>query len=445
MRVASWRVAMARSWVDTPVKPIIAPISTSRESPVFCWPTTAPASAARASVRYTPSLRRTWRSTLLLSASRIPRTFLPASVRPVYSKTGIRAGPAIRGPSPAVEGQAAQGATTTRSGPCAEEEQRRDAPAIGREATGVGWEDPPSLGHVLLRDAEDFRHAGHAADHLAGTVVHQRAHPVADRLPLDGPAVDVLQGELPEVIVQQHHLVDAGAPAVAGLVALIAAGRLVEHSAARLADRLRSEADLLQLLGRGQVRLAAILAEHAHQPLRQDPDERGGDQEGLDAHVHQAGDGPGGVVGVHGGEDQVAGERRLDGDLRRLQVADLADHDHVRVLAEEAAQAVRERQFDLRVHRGLRDSLQLVLDRILDGHDVEVGPVDLAQRRVERGGLAGAGRAGDEDDPVRPVDDRLHDAELLLVHPDLGEVEQHRALVEQTHHHPLAVDGGGGG
>jgi hypothetical protein len=26
---------------------------------------------------------------LLLSASRMPRTFLPASVRPVYSKTGM--------------------------------------------------------------------------------------------------------------------------------------------------------------------------------------------------------------------------------------------------------------------------------------------------------------------------------------------------------------------
>jgi len=51
IRVASWRVAMARSCVETPVKPSIAGMSTSRASPVFCSPTTAPASAARASVR----------------------------------------------------------------------------------------------------------------------------------------------------------------------------------------------------------------------------------------------------------------------------------------------------------------------------------------------------------------------------------------------------------
>src|SRR6267142_5060796 len=216
IRVASWRVAMARSCADTPVKPSMAPMSTSRARPVFCSPATAPASAARASVRYTPSLRRTCRSTLLLSASRIPRTFLPASVRPVYSKTGME------------------------------------------------------LGQVLLRDAEDFRHAGDAAHHLAGAVVHQGLHPAADGLPPDGAAVDVLEGELAEIVVDQHHLVDPGAAAVAGLVALVAAGRLVEHPSARLPDAFGSEADLLQLLRRGQVRGAAVLAQHAHQALRED-------------------------------------------------------------------------------------------------------------------------------------------------------------------------------
>jgi hypothetical protein len=43
-------------------------------------------------------------------------------------------------------------------------------------------------------------------------------------------------------------------------------------------------------------------------------------------------------------EHEVAGQRRLDGDLRRLAVADLADHDDVGVGAHHRAQAGGERQ-----------------------------------------------------------------------------------------------------
>jgi hypothetical protein len=49
---------------------------------------------------------------------------------------------------------------------------------------------------------------------------------------------------------------------------------------------------------------------------------------------------PGGVVGVERREHEVARERGVDGDLDGLLVADLADHDHVRILAEEARSAL---------------------------------------------------------------------------------------------------------
>ncbi len=55
------------------------------------------------------------------------------------------------------------------------------------------------------------------------------------------------------------------------------------------------------------------------------------------------------VVGVQGGEHQVAGQRGLDGDLGGLVVADLADHDDVGVLAQEGAQRGGEGQADLLV------------------------------------------------------------------------------------------------
>ena len=46
-------------------------------------------------------------------------------------------------------------------------------------------------------------------------------------------------------------------------------------------------------------------ANPAHQPLRQNPLQGGGNQEGLDAHIQQSGYGAGGVVGVQRAEDLV--------------------------------------------------------------------------------------------------------------------------------------------
>ena len=53
-------------------------------------------------------------------------------------------------------------------------------------------------------------------------------------------------------------------------------------------------------------------------------------------------------------------------------VADLADHDDVRVLAEEGAERAREGEPDLRLDVHLVDALDLVLDRVLGRQDVEV-------------------------------------------------------------------------
>src|SRR3990172_22743 len=86
--------------------------------------------------------------------------------------------------------------------------------------------------------------------------------------------------------------------------------------------------------------------------------------------------------------------RRLNGDLRGLGVADLADHDLVRVVAQDGAEAAREREPLLLVDRNLRDPAELVLDRVFDRDDLVFDRLDLGQRRVERGRLAAAGRTG---------------------------------------------------
>ena len=81
--------------------------------------------------------------------------------------------------------------------------------------------------------------------------------------------------------------------------------------------------------------------------------------------------GAGRVVGVQRAEHQVAGERRLDGDLGRFQVAHFADQDHVRVVPQDAPQGGGERQADLGVHLDLADARLLVLDRVFDRDDLD--------------------------------------------------------------------------
>ena len=69
-------------------------------------------------------------------------------------------------------------------------------------------------------------------------------------------------------------------------------------------------------------------------------------------------------------EDEVPGEGGPEADLRRLLVADLADHDHVGVLPQERPERRGEGQADLGLDLDLVHPLELVFDRVLDGADV---------------------------------------------------------------------------
>ena len=119
-------------------------------------------------------------------------------------------------------------------------------------------------------------------------------------------------------------------------------------------------------------------------------------------HRDDAVDRLGRVDGVQRRQHEVAGLGRGHRDLRGLEVAHLADQDHVGILAQRRTQRARERhrvEPDLALveHRAL--VAERVLDRVLDRDDViRVLRVDVVDHRGERGRLARAGRAGDEHD-----------------------------------------------
>jgi hypothetical protein len=77
------------------------------------------------------------------------------------------------------------------------------------------------------------------------------------------------------------------------------------------------------------------------------------------------------IVGVQGGQHHVAGLRCLDRDLGGFQVADFADHDDVRILAQEGLQRDREGQAGLVVDVDLVDAGQVDFRRVFGRRDVD--------------------------------------------------------------------------
>ncbi len=80
-------------------------------------------------------------------------------------------------------------------------------------------------------------------------------------------------------------------------------------------------------------------------------------------------------------------------------------------------------------------------DRILDRADVDLGSRQLLEAGIQRRGLAGTGRAGDQDDAVRPLDHRVPDLRLGFLETERGEVLDQHLGIENPQHEFLAEGG----
>jgi hypothetical protein len=117
---------------------------------------------------------------------------------------------------------------------------------------------------------------------------------------------------------------------------------------------------------------------------------------------------------VQRAEHEVARLRRPDRGLDRLEVAHLADEDHVRVLTQGTRRSASAKLGHVVADLALVDDrllvLVVVLDRVFHRDDVAVEVrVDVVDHRRQRRGLARAGRPGDEEQATRPADQFLAD------------------------------------
>src|SRR5215831_15031177 len=283
-------------------------------------------------------------------------------------------------------------------------------------ATSAGKSRPMFFDGAVGKDAEQFLDGGGSREqplvrvlgHAVGGAPSALVHLVEGRLPGDQPQI-LLVGH-PEV--RHHH------PSLVTAEAAVGAPRPPVEGEAR---RRRFE-ELVQRGRRRRVLLAARQTDPTHQPLRYDPDEGRGDKRRLDLQVEEARQGGDGAVGVQRAEEEVARLGGAEGDLGRLLVADLPHHDDLRVMTEEGAEIGREGVADVLVDLGLAQFLVHVLHRVLRGEDADLRSVELHQARVERGGLAGTGGAGYEEDAGGTLDQ----------------------LLESTRHHGGQIEGGDG-
>src|SRR5947207_10102843 len=182
-----------------------------------------------------------------------------------------------------------------------------------------------------------------------------------------------------------------------------------------------------------------MFAKHAHETLREDRFERRGHQIGLDTHVHKPGDRARRVVRVQRGKNQMAGQRRLHGNLGGLLIANFADENHIGIVAQNRAQSARESQPGLFRDLNLIDAFELILDRVFNGDDFADRVIDLVERRVKSRGLAAAGGTGHQDDSVRQLEHAPETIQFACVQTQFAHSAQGRVLPQQTHHDRFTV------
>src|SRR6266850_7008836 len=237
------------------------------------------------------------------------------------------------------------------------------------------------------RDFVDLFQRGDARLYFIKRRLAQEAHSF-----VAGSAADLRGGllgqdHLAHAIAEIEQFVDGGTTFEARARALDAAFTFAKHYG--LPNR-RIEATIEQGLAVVVDVFAAMVADHTDEALGQDAIQGGDEVIRINAHVEETPEHVNDIVCVHGGEHQVAGKGRLNGDLRSLGVADLADHDLVWVMAQDGAQSTSEGESLLLVDRDLGDAPDLIFNRVFDGNKFVFVALDLVELGIESSRLTAA-------------------------------------------------------
>src|SRR6185437_9971521 len=288
----------------------------------------------------------------------------------------------------------------------------------------------------------DFSQSCHSRAHAGETRFAEELHSLFLRRALDFRAWPAINDHLADAVREVEQFADGGSSVKSAAGAFQAAGSLIQSN---IGPFLRVQAGLQQHL-EGKLNLFfAVGANHAHKALREDAVQSGNKVIWLDAHVDETANHVRNVVGVDSCEYQMARERRLNRDLRRLLIANFADHDFVGVVSQNRPQAASKRQSLLFVHRNLSDAADLIFDGIFDGDDFVFVGLDFIDGGVKRGRLARARRACDQHHSVRLANVASEFTHIVLgethyVAVQSAELLTERFLVQHAKHSVFAVN-----
>ena len=141
-------------------------------------------------------------------------------------------------------------------------------------------------------------------------------------------------------------------------------------------------------------------------------------------------------------KDKVPSQTGVRGDARSLKVANFADHNDVRRLAEDRAQGRGKGHAYLRVHWHLVDAVHLIFNWLFHRDDLAVRLVDVIETGVKRGRLARPSRASDKKNAIRESDQALEDFLIVGKKSKLRQTQLQAGLIQHAHDHALAVVGG---
>ena len=183
---------------------------------------------------------------------------------------------------------------------------------------------------------------------------------------------------------------------------------------------------------------ATVRTQPVKQPLREKGEQHIGKHIAFHAQPHQPVQRQRRIVGMNGGQHQMAGIGGIDRHFGGFAVAHFADQNHIGVVAHKAADNFGKRAIN-RMNADLVRAFNRIFHRVFGGADVDVGTVDVVETGVERVRFARSGRTAAQNQPLVHGQNLFQRTVHGIGHMDGIQPEMRVFLIQDTAHRALAV------